>query len=115
MFTSPAIVALMPRCAARIPLALFQLLASTTACPFVTTVPDALFNALAPALVPVPGAIFSVPVPACVMVPPALFSSAGLNIRSVLLVWITPAAELSSVPRTLIPIAAEPYCVIVPP
>ncbi|CAJ6527538.1 Uncharacterised protein [Burkholderia pseudomallei] len=75
-------VALRPRCAARIPLALFQVAALTMACPFVTMVPDALFSALAP----LPGAIVSVPVPACVMVPPALFSSAGVSVRSVLLV-----------------------------
>ncbi|VWD61845.1 hypothetical protein BCO71171_06722 [Burkholderia contaminans] len=74
-------------------------------------VPDALFNALAPW----PGASASVPVPACVMVPPALFSSAGVSVKSVLLVWITPAAELSSVPLTFMPIADEPYCVMVPP
>ncbi|MDR8763993.1 hypothetical protein FEP90_05724 [Burkholderia multivorans] len=72
----------MPRCAARIPLALFQDAALTIACPFVTMVPDALSSALAPS----PGAIVSVPVPACVMVPPALFSSAGVSVRSVLLV-----------------------------
>ncbi|CAM3284046.1 hypothetical protein BUGL105410_27755 [Burkholderia gladioli] len=81
------------------------------ASPFVTMVPKALFSALAP----LPGAIVNVPVPACVMVPPALSSSAGVSVRSVALVWITPDAELSSVPLTFIAIADDPYCVIVPP
>ncbi|MDR8967778.1 hypothetical protein FEP58_04146 [Burkholderia multivorans] len=110
LFTSPPIVAFTPCCAARIPFALFQLPALTTACPFVTMVPDALFSAFAP----LPGAIVSVPVPACVIVPPALFSAPGLSVRSVLLVWITPADELSSVPLTSTAIADVPYWVIEP-